>query len=289
MNADIYADAIQYELLTQAIYQDLLAREGDRSVEVKHNVSRPGRSGVEHQIDVYWEYRKAGIAHRVLIECKNYATNITLEKVRNFFAVVHDIGNCVGIMVTKTGYQSGAAAFCKHYGLLLKLVRKPTDADWEGRIKTIVINMTPRIPVSNDEHPIACSMYMQPSSDEQEGRLQAAIGRNASVSHADPFSTFLDNDGQPNTEELRFWIPRQLDVLSCEDGGPYKKSVRLDEHYVAADLGSGPELIKVIGVVIEFWVETLQSQQVIVDATLAVDAILKDYHSGEWEHAHRSQ
>lgn len=288
MDAEMYAEAIEYELLTQAIYRDILVREGVSTANVHHNVSIAGRSGVEHQVDVYWEFRQAGITHRVLIECKNYASNLTLEKARNFFAVVHDIGNCVGIMVTKTGYQSGAAAFCKYYGLALKLLRKPMEEDWEGRIKEIHINMIPRVPVSNETHPIVCSLYLRPASEEQEVRLKNANGQSPELVHANPSMRFLGKDGQPITEELRWWIPRQLNVLEREDGGPYKQPVELTDHYISADLGNGIELVQVIGVVIDYYVETLQSHQVVLDATETVSAILKDFESGEWEHVHRA-
>lgn len=288
MDAEMYADAIEYELLTQAIYRDVLVREGVSTANIQHNVSIAGRSGVEHQVDVYWEFKQAGITHRVLIECKNYASNLTLEKARNFFAVIHDIGNCVGIMVTKTGYQSGAAAFCKHYGLALKLLRKPTEVDWEGRIKEIHINMIPRVPVSNKTHPIVCNLYLRPASDEQQVRLTNASGKNPDLVHATPSMRFLGKDGQPITEELKWWIPRQLNVLEYEDGGPYKQPVELTEHYTSADLGNGTELVQVIGVVIEYYVETLPSHQVVLDATETVSAILKDFQSGEWEHVHRA-
>ncbi|WP_421243113.1 restriction endonuclease [Aeromonas enteropelogenes] len=288
MDAEMYAEAIEYELLTQAIYRDILVREGVSTANVHHNVSIAGRSGVEHQVDVYWEFRQAGITHRVLIECKNYASNLTLEKARNFFAVVHDIGNCVGIMVTKTGYQSGAAAFCKYYGLALKLLRKPVEEDWEGRIKEIHINMIPRVPVSNETHPIVCSLYLRPASEEQELRLKNANGQSPELVHANPSMRFLGKDGQSITEELRWWIPRQLNVLEREDGGPYKQPVELTDHYISADLGNGIELVQVIGVVIDYYVETLQSHQVVLDATETVSAILKDFESGEWEHVHRA-
>lgn len=36
--------------------------------------------------------------------------------------------------------------------------------------------------------------------------------------------------------------------------------------------------------VLEFYVETLDASQVIVDAGETVSAILKDFESGEWEH-----
>lgn len=283
----MYAQAIEYELLTQSIYKDILVREGVSTVNVQHNVSIAGRSSVEHQVDVYWEFKQAGITHCVLIECKNYASNLTLEKARNFYAVVHDIGNCVGIMVTKTGYQSGAAAFCKYYGLALKLLRKPTERDWEGHIKEIHIKMIPRVPVSNETRPIVCTLHLRPNSAEQAVRLKKHSKKDPQLVHATPSMRFLGKDGQPITDELRWWLPHQLTVLDREDGGPYKQLVELTDHYISTDLVDGIELVQVSCVEIDFYVETLPSHRVVIDATETVSAILKDFESGEWDHVHR--
>jgi hypothetical protein len=85
MDAKEYQAAVEYEKLTQAVYQAILNGEG-QNVTVEHNVDKLGRSGVAHQVDVYWQFSQAGLDHIVLMECKNYASSITLEKVRNFFA-----------------------------------------------------------------------------------------------------------------------------------------------------------------------------------------------------------
>lgn len=288
MDAETYKAAIEYELLTQAVYKAILAKEGAETIDVRHNVSIVGRSGVEHQVDVYWEFRQAGVTHKVLIECKNYASNLTLEKARNFFAVLYDVGNCNGIMVTKTGYQSGVSDFCKFYGMGLKILRKPIDDDWKGRIKEIHINFTPRVPVSNEEHSIVCNMYLRPNSGEQEKRLNQAVQSAPEIGQPAPSMRFLNEVGEPITDEMRWWIPKQLNVLEQEDGGPYKKPIELNEHFISADLGQGAELVQVIGVVLEYYVETLDAEQIVIDATSTVDAILKDFESGEWEHVERS-
>lgn len=101
MEHNSYSEAIQYEQLTQSIYQAILQNELSNNIQVKHNVEVKGRSGVKHQIDVLWRFKQAGVEHMVLIECKNYATNLTLEKVRNFFGVLHDIGNAQGIRLKR--------------------------------------------------------------------------------------------------------------------------------------------------------------------------------------------
>lgn len=288
MDAETYKEAIEYELFTRVVYQAILKQDDDTNVNVKHNVSLMGRSGVEHQIDVSWEFRQAGITHRVLIECKNYASSLTLEKARNFFAVLHDVGNSVGLIVTKTGFQQGAASFCKYYGIGLKLLRKPTDEDWKDRVKKTIVNIIFRIPVSTVEKPITAELYLRPSSNEQEARLKATAQLNPAVATASPSLRFLDANGAPKTEEMRLWVPHYLDVLNYADGGPYKKCVELNEHFISADLGEGSELVEAIGIVIHFHVETLLSVEVVSDAAETVGAILKDFESGEWEHVYRS-
>ncbi|MBB3004013.1 hypothetical protein FHX57_006392 [Paraburkholderia tropica] len=287
MDANLYKESIDYELLTKSIYQEILSREGAGTIDVKHNISLAGRSGVEHQIDVFWEFKQAGVKHRVLIECKNYATSLTLEKARNFFAVAHDVGNCQGIMVTKTGYQTGVVDFCNFYGIALKLLRAPVDSDWEGRIKTIKINMTPRVPVSTSDCPITCALFLQGSSDDQQGRLEVAAQRDPSLVQLSPSMQFFGKDGEPNTEEMKWWLPRQLNVLEYADGGPYEKNIELKDHYLNLDLGGGPELVKVIGAKIIFFVQTLDAQEIVINAVETVDAILKDFVTGEIEYAHR--
>lgn len=130
---------IEYELLAKSIYESLLCQDG-ATIEVKHNVILKGKA-TDHQIDVYWEYKIADTLFRVAIECKNYNSKVAIGKVRDFHSVLNDIGNIQGIIISKKGFQSGAKNYAEHYGINLKEIREPKDADWNGRIKTIVVKM----------------------------------------------------------------------------------------------------------------------------------------------------
>ena len=125
-----------YEKAARDIYEAILRREGSNA-EVRHNVNVQGRSGVAHQVDVYWKFRQAGLEHAVIIDCKDFARPISLEKVRNWFGVKSDVPNAHAVLVTREGYQSGAADFARSYGISLKLLRHPTEEDWEGRIRDL--------------------------------------------------------------------------------------------------------------------------------------------------------
>ena len=120
MNANI-----EYERFTQEIYQELVNADVLKATRVQHNVKLKGKSGQEHQIDVYWEYEIAGVRHRVAIECKNYNKKVEIGKVRDFYGVLSDLNNVAGIMVTKVGYQKGAKEYASTYGITLKELREP--------------------------------------------------------------------------------------------------------------------------------------------------------------------
>jgi hypothetical protein len=135
---------IKYEILTKEIFDTLLKEDGV-TVDVQHNVEIQGKA-FKHQIDVYWEYQVAGIIHKVAIECKNYNSNVSVAKVRDFFGVLSDIGNTNGIMVSKNGFQSGAKKFAEYYGINLRELRAPEEKDWEGRVKKIQINLNMVMP-----------------------------------------------------------------------------------------------------------------------------------------------
>lgn len=119
----------EYEKFTRELCERLALYKGLLSSNVQHNVKLRGKSGLNHQIDVYWEYNKDGIVHRVAIECKNYSYGVSIGKVRDFYGVISDLDNVKGIMVTTVGYQTGAKKFADYYGISLKELRAPRDGE----------------------------------------------------------------------------------------------------------------------------------------------------------------
>lgn len=127
----------EFERFTQRVYQKLVNNDVLKHTTVEHNKKLKGKSGCEHQIDVYWEYEIAGNMHRVAIECKNYDSLVPVGKVRDFQGVLSDLNNINGIMVSKKGFQEGAKKFAAEYGISLKELRRPDGNDIFGSITTI--------------------------------------------------------------------------------------------------------------------------------------------------------
>jgi len=287
MDKKLYDDSIEYEKLTRRIYQEILEKEGVENIQVEHNVALQGRSGVEHQIDVLWKFKQAGIEHKVLIECKNYTSSLTLEKVRNFFAVVHDIGNSNGLLVTKTGFQSGTKKFADFYGIGMKLLREPESADYQGRIQTINTMFIAKMVSEAPGKEPRVGVVFDAESTEEENKLKQLEEEGALNIPFDSEFCFLDCKGNKATERMGSFLPQNITVLERDDGGPYEQKIKLDDKYVLVQRSSGEsELIKVRGIVVTFYVES-ESNEIIQDAKDVVEAIVKDYQTGQIEHVHR--
>lgn len=136
-----------YEKFVQGLYQSLHDAEGFEQVCVEHNkTDLAGRSGCQHQLDVYWEFRVAQQTFRTAIECKAFDKPVSIGRVRDFYGVLADISGLQGILVSLCGFHSGAKKFAEFYGISLKEVRVPTDEDWRSRLKDVHLRFDVVVP-----------------------------------------------------------------------------------------------------------------------------------------------
>lgn len=250
----------EYELFTREVYRQLSAYHHTCFTKVQHNIKLKGRSGCEHQIDVYWEYVKDGIRHHVAIECKNYKNSISISKVRDFFGVLNDIGNIQGIMVTKVGYQKGAKQYAKEYDISLKELRSP----YEG--ETIIGEMSLRF-------------HIEKTSTLFQVDEQWAEEHGINISEYKRWMDMIsfENDHQWSTATH---IPLQtIDGTIRDSNGDTITSLRSLEHdttfedaYVNTS-NWGP--VKILEVKFERSTEDIQ-RNIAIDAEGFVKAILKD-------------
>lgn len=138
----------EYEKFICDIQQVLLNAQGLETIRVQHDVKLMGISGQKHQIDVYWEYRLAGITHHVAIECKHHSRNVEIGMVRNFWGVLDDVIGLRGVIVSPVGFASGAETYARSKGIGLKVIRQAQNADYDGRIQNISINIHMVLPIN---------------------------------------------------------------------------------------------------------------------------------------------
>lgn len=108
-----------YERLVQEVYEALLRQEEFPNVKVQHDVKLVGRSGAEHQVDVYWEFIVVGVRYRTCIECRYHRSRIKKSAVAAFSRILADLDGAKGIMVTSAGFQTGAQRLAAEDGIRL--------------------------------------------------------------------------------------------------------------------------------------------------------------------------
>lgn len=61
-----------------------------------------------HNIDVWVTFTRYGLNHRWVVECKHWKSAVPKEKVMALASVVQDVGADRGILLSESGFQSGA-------------------------------------------------------------------------------------------------------------------------------------------------------------------------------------
>lgn len=96
----------------------MLNFKGEGIQVARGSVFRP-HPDESYEIDVYYEFKKVGVRHRVAIECKDWKGPVDQGKILEFHQKIKNIGdNLVGVFISRSGYQSGAANVAKRHGIL---------------------------------------------------------------------------------------------------------------------------------------------------------------------------
>lgn len=104
----------------EQVYKLLLDSEAgpdDEPIILSRNV-KFSKGGYTSEFDIYYEFSKAGVRHKVAIECKNHDKPIEISHVRNFNDKIRDF-NVTGVFISNSGFQSGARNYAADRGILL--------------------------------------------------------------------------------------------------------------------------------------------------------------------------
>lgn len=139
----------EYEEFVGVIQQSLIdVEEASRLKNIKVEVNKKieDRNGIIRQFDVYWEFNLGGYDYKTVIECKDYASKVTIDKIDAFIGKTQDIPGLRLIYATKTGYQSGTQKKAEQHKIDLLVIREGVDEDWTASdgnplLKTINIDI----------------------------------------------------------------------------------------------------------------------------------------------------
>lgn len=111
------------------VYSRLLNLNDYEETVVSTNVTIKGQSGATNEFDVYYQFMHLNVECRVAIECKEWDKPVSVKEVRDFVYKIHDVGmgNMIGLMISKSGYQDGSQKVVDVNGIkLLQTADLPT-------------------------------------------------------------------------------------------------------------------------------------------------------------------
>ncbi|OKZ41850.1 MAG: restriction endonuclease [Phocaeicola vulgatus] len=135
-----------YEEITKHIYATLGEAHGVKIEGHGKDCKVIGKSGVEHQIDVLTSHSDGIHSYRTMIECKYWDQNVNKDVIMKVAEIVEDAGLNKGIIVSKNGFTPDAINYARYRNIGLVELRKPTDEDWRGRLRNIVVEMNMVLP-----------------------------------------------------------------------------------------------------------------------------------------------
>lgn len=65
-----------------------------KNIQVRHNEEIPDRFGIKRQFDVLWDYEQGGITYNTIIECKDYNSPVSIEKIDALVGKLADFPDC---------------------------------------------------------------------------------------------------------------------------------------------------------------------------------------------------
>lgn len=120
----------EYETFVRDVQQILLNMEGKETIIVEQNKILTDRYGNKRQFDVYWEFKYGGYTYKNVIECKDYKSSISVEKIDAFSSKIADFPGIRGIFATTSKYQKGAKQKAEIQNISILTIREPKNDDW---------------------------------------------------------------------------------------------------------------------------------------------------------------
>lgn len=108
----------EFEKYCLEILAGYAEKEQLKDFSITHNEVISVTDG-DYQIDVYAEFTAMGAKFKVLCECKQYKNSVSREKVAVLHQKLQSLGAQKGILLSTSGFQSGAIKYAKEHGIAL--------------------------------------------------------------------------------------------------------------------------------------------------------------------------
>jgi hypothetical protein len=200
-----------------------------KNIALLQNKKIKDKNGVEREFDLYWEYELGGFTYKTIIECKDYNSKISIEKIDALLGKLHDFPDLRGIFATKMGYQSGARKKAQENNIDLLIVREQNDSDWKDENGNPLIKI---LHINAISHSPALIRDFQPYFDVEW------IKENTNIDITKPFQIYglnnemFINDIEKNEQYSLYDLQNRLSDLEKHKSGDYEKIFKFSNAYL---------------------------------------------------------
>jgi len=222
----------KYEQFVASLQQALLNSDTittKKNIQIELNKKITDNCGVVREFDLYWEYELGGLIYKTVIECKDYNSNIPLEKIDALIGKIRDIPDLRAIFATKKGYQSGAKQKAEYNKIDLLIIREQNDSDWKdvdgnSLIKIIDIAMHINMPAQIIKfEPHIDATWVEKNTDINLSKPLTMFGLNNEI-----FIEDIDRNEKYSLLDLF----NKLTTLGSEKYGSFSKHEKFDKAFI---------------------------------------------------------
>lgn len=259
----------EYELFVKSIYESFL-RQDNLTTDVEVHKKIQGKSGAEHEIDVFWQFEIAGKTYKTAIECKHFNSSVDKGRVQEFVAKLQDIGDIGGIMATKVGFQSGAITYGLYNDIEMVLIKEPDPTDFSP---DTILKINIQFIINQSK-----ILKRKFNFDGEWMRANGFQNGSYSISVRNDIARIFNAETQENLSVLEFenkYITSNKDTKIAQD--TYSVNIAFNDAYFIDNEG---KRYKIKGVEYEY-IDLSHTEELKIDALKTVEAIIKRVKDGE--------
>jgi len=256
-----------YENFVKTLHEALLQLETlgiQKNIKIETRKKITDNCGIDREFDLYWEYELGGITYKTVIECKDYNSAVSVEKIDALIGKIKDLPDLKPVFATKIGYQSGAQKKAEQNKIDLLIVRKPLDSDWvdeQGRplINKVAFTLSMGYPVRiTGFYPKVSESVLK----EMKGNTSFAIAGNN--------NEIFINDGEKTVTWLD--LENKLPLLHKDEFGQFEETKIFSKE---GELRTPSFSLKILGYTVKYEVKKPDEETVLIDASDAMHGVIE--------------
>jgi len=155
-----------FELLAKRHLEKLLRNDLRGKVKIEHRKKFISAAGNSYEVDLSYYFEIGNAKYLTLVECKQWNSKVTREKIGHFKSVLDELKANKGIVITTKGFQKGAIEFAKTNGI--GLFKISNDEQFEvishfvGEIETLESHLS-KAEAFNPQSKTYCNGLFYPS------------------------------------------------------------------------------------------------------------------------------